>query len=119
MSHRCHSILFGPGGRALAQIASVSADFKDGQVIPEHSHPEDQLLFASKGVMTVRTKQGVWVVPPLRAVWIPSNTSHFVATSGSVSMRTLYLLPRLCRTLPRKCFVMNVSSLLKELILHA
>jgi AraC-like DNA-binding protein len=28
-------------------------------------------------------------------------------------------LPGLCRTLPAKCFVMNVSALLKELILYA
>ena len=119
MSHRCHSILLGRNGRPLAEIASVSADLKDGHIIPEHSHPEDQLLFASRGVMTLRTKQGVWVVPPLRAVWIPANTPHSVATSGQVSMRTLYFLPRLCRALGGKCLVMNVSPLLKELILHA
>jgi AraC-like DNA-binding protein len=119
MSNKCHSILFDRKGRLLAEIASVSADLENGHVIPEHSHPEDQLLFASKGVMTVRTKQGVWVVPPLRAVWIPAETPHSVAMSGLVSMRTLYFLPGLCRNLPSKCFVMNVSLLLKELILHA
>ena len=119
MSHKCHSVLFGLNGRPLAEIASVSADLKDGHVIPEHSHPEDQLLFASKGVMTLHTKQGVWVVPPLRAVWIPANTPHSVVMSGQVSMRTLYFLPKLCRAFRGKCLVMNVSSLLRELILHA
>lgn len=103
----------------MADLASVSADLKDGHLISEHSHPEDQLLFASTGVMTVRTKEGIWVVPPLRAVWIPANTPHSVKICGQVSMRTLYFLPRLCRGIPRKCFVMNVSSLLRELILHA
>jgi AraC-like DNA-binding protein len=67
-------------------MATVSADLEDGHVIPEHSHPEDQLLFASEGVMTVRTKQGVWVVPPMRAVWIPAETFHSVATSGLIEM---------------------------------
>jgi len=119
MSHECQSILFAPGGRLLGEMASVSADLTHGQVIPEHSHPEDQLLFASSGVMTLRTKQGVWVVPPLRAVWIPADTPHAVAMSGTVSMRMLYFLPRLCRTLRGKCFVMNISPLLRELILHA
>lgn len=119
MSHRCHSLLLGRSGRPLAEIASVSADLKHGHLIPEHAHPEDQLLFASKGVMTVRTKQGLWVVPPLRAVWIPANTPHSVVISGQVSMRTLYFLPKLCRALPAKCLVLNVSPLLKELILHA
>ncbi|HKN60266.1 MAG TPA: helix-turn-helix transcriptional regulator [Candidatus Acidoferrales bacterium] len=119
MSEKCHSILFDRKGRLLSELASVSADLGDGHVIPEHYHPEDQLLFASKGVMTVRTREGVWVVPPLRAVWIPAETPHSVAMSGPVSMRTLYLLPGLCRNIPAKCFVMNVSLLLKELILHA
>ena len=34
-------------------------------------------------------------------------------------MRTLYLRPRLAKTLPRGCCVLNVPPLLKELILHA
>ena len=97
----------------------MSADLPHGHRIPEHSHPEDQLLFASKGVMTLRTMQGVWVVPPMRAVWIPADTPHTVSISGQVSMRTLYLSPKLCRAFPPKCFVMNVSPLLKELIQHA
>ena len=100
-------------------MASVSADLANGHIIPEHSHPEDQLLFASSGVMSLSTKQAIWVVPPLRAVWIPADTPHSVAMASRVSMRTLYFLPGLCRTLPKKCFVMNVSPLLKELILHA
>ena len=118
MSHRCHSVLHARNGRLVGEIASVTAEFQDGHVIPEHLHPEDQLLFASSGVMTLRTRESFWIVPPLRAVWIPAETPHRVAMSGPVSMRTLYLLPALCRALPRKCFVMNVSGLLRELILH-
>jgi AraC-like DNA-binding protein len=119
MSHKCQSILLAANGRLLGELASVSADFAHGHVISEHSHPEDQLLFASSGVMTLSTKHGVWVVPPMRAMWIPADTPHSVAMSGPVSMRTLYFLPRLCRALRGKCFVMNVSALLRELVLHA
>lgn len=39
--------------------------------------------------------------------------------SGVVAMRTLYLRPKLARVLPRNCCVINVSPLLRELILHA
>ena len=39
--------------------------------------------------------------------------------SGHVSMRTLYLRPRLAASLPRECCVLNVPALLRELILHA
>ena len=119
MSHKCHSILRDRNGRLLSEMATVSADLPDRHLIPEHSHPEDQLLFASSGVMTLRTNEGIWVVPSLRAVWIPANTPHSVEISGSVSMRTLYLLPGLCTFAPDKCLVINVSPLLRELILHA
>jgi AraC-like DNA-binding protein len=119
MSEKCHSILPRRKGRLLAQVASVSVELKHRQLIPEHYHPEDQLIFASRGVMTVRTRQGIWVVPPLRAVWIPARTPHSVEMSGAVSMRTLYFLPGLARVIARKCFVMNVTPLLKELIVHA
>src|SRR5277367_2935199 len=119
MSHKCHSLLLDRRGRQTAQLATLAHDFAGEHVIPEHSHPEDQLIFASKGVMTVRAKQGIWVVPPLRAVWIPATTTHSVAIPGPVSMRTLYFAPKLVRAEAEKCFVMNVSSLLRELILHA
>lgn len=119
MSQKCHSLLLDRRGRQTAQLATLAYDFHGAHLIPEHFHPEDQLIFASKGVMTVRTKQGIWVVPPLRAVWIPANTPHSVAIPGPVSMRTLYFAPKLVRAEAQKCFVMNVSSLLRELILHA
>jgi len=70
-------------------------------------------------VMTVRTGVGTWVVPTHRAVWIPATVPHSITMSGTVSMRTLYLRPRLARTLPRSCCVVNVPPLLRELILHA
>ncbi len=100
-------------------MAGGAWDFVHGHSLPRHSHIEDQLLFASEGVMTVETSEGVWVVPPLRAVWIPAETAHSVGMSGRVSMRTLYLSSKLCRTLPRRCLVINISSLLRELILRA
>ena len=118
MSEKCHSILWDSNGRKLGDVASVSHDFRHGEIIPEHFHPEHQLVYASAGVMTVHTRQGVWVVPPMRAVWIPARTPHRISMSGRVSMRTLYFLPKLARNLPTRCLVMNVSPLLRELILH-
>ena len=100
-------------------IATLTRDYSAGHVISLHFHDRDQLVYASRGVMTVRTRDGTWVVPPHRAVWIPAHLSHTITMSGVVAMRTLYLKPRLARELPRACCVMNVSTLLKELILYA
>jgi AraC-like DNA-binding protein len=100
-------------------ITTLVYEFAHGHAIPEHFHPEDQLAYATLGVMTVRTSQGTWVVPAQRAVWIPARTPHSIVMSGHVSMRTLYLRARMVRRLPRTCCVVNVSTLLKELIIHA
>jgi|ERR1051326_828115 AraC-like DNA-binding protein len=100
-------------------INTLTYDFVDGFVIDEHLHLEDQLVYASRGVMTVRTSEGTWVVPAQRAVWIPARVPHSIVISGAVSMRTLYFRARLIRSLPRTCRVVNVSPLLRELILHA
>jgi AraC-like DNA-binding protein len=100
-------------------VTTLTYEFPDDHEVPVHAHRVDQLVYASRGVMIVRANDGKWVVPPQRAVWIPAKTPHGITMSGPVSMRTLYLQPRLVRRLPRSCRVVNVSPLLKELILHA
>ena len=102
-----------------SEITTLARDYLSGHVIPLHFHDRDQVVYASRGVMTVRAEAGTWVVPPQRAVWIPAGISHTLAMSGLVTMRTLYLRPRLAKMLPRNCCVINVSPLLQELILHA
>jgi len=99
-------------------VTTLTHEFARDHEIPPHIHPEHQLIYASRGVMTVWTPEGTWVVPPQRAVWIPATTPHGIAMHGAVSMRTLYFKPRLVR-LARNCCVVNVSPLLRELILHA
>jgi AraC-like DNA-binding protein len=100
-------------------VTTLSYDFVHAHVIPEHFHPEDQLVYACRGVMTVRTREAAWIVPAQRAVWIPARTPHSIVMSGAVSMRTIYFRARLVRRLPRTCCVVNVSPVLQELILHA
>jgi AraC-like DNA-binding protein len=119
MSQNRQTAKFDPGAPGKAQVTTLSRDYPAGHVIPLHFHHRDQLVYASRGVMTVRTGVGTWVVPTHRAVWIPTRVPHSITMSGTVSMRTLYLRPRLARTLPRSCCVVNVSALLWELILHA
>jgi AraC-like DNA-binding protein/quercetin dioxygenase-like cupin family protein len=100
-------------------VRTLAVGYTSGTVLESHAHPWAQLVYAFEGVMTVQTEQGTWVVPSHRAVWIPGGVRHSIAMSGWVSMRTLYLLPRLVRELPRRCCVVAVPALLRELILHA
>ncbi|MFZ0519655.1 MAG: helix-turn-helix transcriptional regulator [Candidatus Acidiferrales bacterium] len=119
MLQKRQTAIFERVGRKQSEITTLTQDYPSGHVIPLHFHDRDQLVYASGGVMTVRTGVGAWVVPTQRAVWIPASVPHTISMSGAVAMRTLYLKPRLAKTLPRNCCVVNVSPLLKELILRA
>lgn len=119
MSQKRQIAFFDRLGDSRAQITPLTHDYPARHVVPLHFHDRDQLVYASHGVMTVRTSDGTWVVPTHRAVWIPAAIPHTITMSGTVAMRTLYFRPRLATTLPRACCVVSVSPLLRELILRA
>jgi AraC-like DNA-binding protein len=118
MSQKRHFAFFDRARDRTSEITTLTHNYPHGHIIPLHFHDRDQIVYASRGVMTIRTETGTWVVPPHRAVWIPEGMPHTITMSGLVAMRTLYLKPRLARTLPRDCCVVNVSPLLRELVLH-
>jgi AraC-like DNA-binding protein/mannose-6-phosphate isomerase-like protein (cupin superfamily) len=99
-------------------VRTLAAGYSSGTVLESHSHDWAQLVYASEGVMTVQTQAGTWVVPSHRAVWIPAGVVHSIAMSGRVAMRTLYIAPRLLKALPGRCSVVDVSPMLRHLILH-
>lgn len=100
-------------------VAAMARDLPDQFLIPMHRHRRAQLIFGCSGVITVTTSEGSWVVPSLRAVWVPGDTAHEMKTSGHVEMRTLYIEPNASDRLPRSCCVVAVSPLLRELIVAA
>lgn len=100
-------------------IVALARDYPNGHIIPLHRHRRSQFVYASSGVMTVTTAKGIWVVPPLRALWMPALMEHQIISSGKLSMRTLYIEQDAAISLPRECCVVSVPPLLRELILHA
>jgi AraC-like DNA-binding protein len=100
-------------------IVAMAKDYPNGHLIPFHKHDRSQLLYASSGVMAVTTEKGIWVVPPLRAVWVPALTGHQIGCSGNLSMRTLFIKPAAAPKLPNECCVVSVPPVLRELVLHA
>jgi len=107
-----------PDPEDLLDIRSYAVELSTSHKIHKHSHDWHQLIYASRGVMTVNSSTGTWVVPSRRAVWVPAGIEHEVEMSASVSVRTLYLRTGLSDLLPNDCCVVNVSPLLRELILQ-
>jgi len=119
MSPTRQSPIFDRSRDRTSPITTLTYNYSAGHIVPMHFHDRDQIVYASRGVMTVRTGASTWVVPTHRAVWIPARVGHTITMSGVVAMRTLYLKPKLARALPRDCCVVNVPPLLRELILQA
>jgi AraC-like DNA-binding protein len=122
MSSKRHARANGAGDRGRdaesgAVVRALAARYPDRFMLAAHAHDWGQLLYASEGVMVVHTSVGRWVVPPHRAVWIPKGVMHTLEMRGSVAMRTLYFADDAGVAL-RKTSVVNVSPLLRELIVH-
>ncbi len=88
----------------------------EGWEFPKHSHRKAQLLFSASGVVTVETENGVWVVPPQCAVWIPGGLVHKARSTGEVRGFGLFVEPDAIEGLPEICCSVSVSPLLQNLL---
>lgn len=82
---------------------------------PWHTHQKAQLVYSSDTVVTVSTEEGLWVVPSQRAVWVPSGVKHRVSANHPYTLLTLYCDSNLV-PLPEQCRVVQVSTLVRELL---
>jgi AraC-like DNA-binding protein len=88
-----------------------------GLVFDWHTHDDHQLAWAASGVLTVRTQQAAWVLPPTRALWIPAGVRHETLSAGAAAtMRSLYVRPALCPIRWTEPTPVAASPLLAELI---
>lgn len=98
-------------------VTAMAKEFPAGTQTGTHSHPRAQLIYAVEGIMRVTTPSGFWALPPLRALWVPAGVPHGVDMVGAVSMRSLYLQAEAAGRYWPPCQVIEVSGLLRELIL--
>lgn len=100
-------------------VAAMAKDYPAGYAGLPHSHARAQFLYAASGTMRLRLEQGCWVIPPMRAVWLPAGYPHQTGAVGPLEMRTLYLREDACPPgAPSAPRMLSVSALLHELILR-
>lgn len=90
-----------------------------GQEIKSHSHSRDQLIYAIRGVMTIKALHSLWTIPPSYGLWIPAHIEHSVKMDTEVEMRTLYFKPGVVPMPKDECQTRAISPLLRELIIRA
>jgi len=77
--------------REPAKIVTFEREYPAGHLMESHRHVRAQLIYAVQGVMRIDTAEGIWVVPPLRAVWVPAGVDHEVRALTALQLRTLYI----------------------------
>ena len=93
--------------------------YSRGHRITPHWHGRAQFVFAVTGTMRVRTARHAWIVPPSRALWVPAHTVHEIQMHGVVDMHSLYLNDVAGSGMPASCAVLDVTPLLRELVVRA
>lgn len=89
-----------------------------GRLNDWHSHPACQLYHVISGSAALETETGTFFVPPERAVWIPAGVSHRGRYLADTDVRFLYVAEDAAPGLPRSTVVVQVTRLLRELILE-
>lgn len=95
--------------------STVSKDWEYAR----HQHRKAQLLYSVRGVLNCEVEDGVWIVPPQCAVWIPGGLPHSARGSGETECYCLFVEPDASPDLPEICCTIAVSPLLRELLLRA
>lgn len=97
-------------------IRLVARDLGAAESLAAHRHPWGQVTYAVEGVIRVTVGNSSWIVPPMRAIWIPPQAVHEVATLEKARLRALYVHAGSAPFQGPDCVVLDVSSLLRELI---
>ncbi len=101
-------------------VRTYGLTLSDTVLNPPASDEWCTLVYASHGVLKVSAEPGYWIVPPHRAVWLPAGIECRLEIKGRTALRMIYLrksYSELGDSLSL-CSVVNVSALLKELILR-
>ncbi|ROR13654.1 helix-turn-helix domain-containing protein [Erwinia sp. JUb26] len=104
---------------ATRPLVPYAHDYRHGDSEPWHYHNCAQLVHTLSGVVRIETDLGHWIVPPGRGVWLPAGVPHALQMTGNVAARTLFVDPLARADLPASCQVVQVSPLLRELIVSA
>lgn len=84
--------------------------------VPWHSHDWAQLAYPLRGGIRISAAGMTWLVPALRAVWIPPHIEHEVVMLGEVELRTVYVAAEVAPLPADACAVLEVSELMRALI---
>jgi AraC-like DNA-binding protein len=98
-------------------VTLIARDLDADENLLPHTHPWGQLTHAIDGVLRVTAADSTWIVPPSRAVWVAPGVLHSVTVLQATRLRPVRILAQRSPFPGEACRVLDVSDLLRELIL--
>jgi AraC-like DNA-binding protein len=87
----------------------------DGMETGFHHHRKAQFFFTGRGIVSCEDAEGLWIVPPQCAIWIPAGMRHNFKIVGTFEGYCLYIDPDLAPPLQETYCTVSVTPLLREL----
>ena len=100
-------------------VALSATSVTKGWENARHQHRKAQLIYSARGILNCEIEDGVWLVPPQCAIWIPGDLPHSARGTGETECYCLFVEPDAAPDLPKTCCTISVSPLLRELLLKA
>ncbi|QJU59286.1 helix-turn-helix transcriptional regulator [Sphingomonas sp. AP4-R1] len=101
--------------RPVVTYGFISNDFGQIELQP-HSHAKGQIIVVRRGALSCEVENGLWIVPPRSAIWIPGEARHAIRAVGILDGLNSFIDPTVGRGLPSTCCAVSVTPLLCEVI---
>lgn len=96
-------------------VTMVARDLEPDEFLLPHSHSWGQVALSLDGVLRISAHNSSWILPPMRAIWIPPHVEHAVAILEKTRLRPLCIHPARAPFAGNDCRVLAVSGLLRQL----
>jgi AraC-like DNA-binding protein len=97
-------------------VTGVAVRYPKGHVVPAHRHDSGHLIYADRGLLRVEAETGQWLVPPTSAVWLRPGVQHRLVIPVDLRAHGIFVRNDVCTRLPASDCVVQVSGLVRELI---
>lgn len=105
----------GPEGDYAHVAVAQGGVEPEGQVYEFHTHHRAQLFMIVSGALRLETETGIFVVPPERAVFVPSSVRHKVTYLQNTECSYFFFKPDAVAGLTAETCVIRITALLRAL----
>ncbi|WP_116140726.1 AraC family transcriptional regulator [Trinickia diaoshuihuensis] len=112
-------VTIGADSSVWASLSKEAIASLNRQEIDFHHHEKHQLVLSLRGVLTCEVEQGLWLVPPQSAIWVPGGMRHKIEASGAIECYVSHIDPRAAHALPSICCALAATPLLRELLIRS